>query len=101
MHAGAGTGSGSRGLGGSLLCFCREHLSLRSAPLRFCSANLGLRIVAEGVEDQATLDSVRDLGCHVAQGYHISWPLSDADFRTWLLTESAQTPPRLRMLSGS
>ncbi|HVQ17545.1 MAG TPA: bifunctional diguanylate cyclase/phosphodiesterase [Actinomycetes bacterium] len=41
--------------------------------------NLGLRIVAEGVEDAATLEWLRGLGCDVAQGYHISRPTtSDA-----------------------
>lgn len=63
--------------------------------------NLNLRIVAEGVEDQATLETVRKLGCHVAQGYHVSWPLSESEFRTWLLNESAQTQPRLRLLQAN
>jgi diguanylate cyclase (GGDEF)-like protein len=38
--------------------------------------NLGLRIVAEGVEDAATLEWLRSLGCDTAQGYHISRPTS-------------------------
>jgi len=38
------------------------------------SENLGLRTVAEGVEDAATLDTLRRLGCHLAQGYHIGRP---------------------------
>ena len=36
--------------------------------------NLGLRIVAEGVESAATLEWLRGLGCDTAQGYHISRP---------------------------
>ncbi len=36
--------------------------------------SLGLRIVAEGVEDAATLDLLSRLGCDLAQGYHISKP---------------------------
>jgi diguanylate cyclase (GGDEF)-like protein len=63
-------------------------------------ANLGLRIVAEGVEDQATLDEVRELGCNIAQGYHISWPLSEVDFRAWLARES-RVAPRLRLLRAN
>ena len=35
---------------------------------------LGLRVVAEGVEDQATLTLLFDLGCDVAQGYFIAKP---------------------------
>jgi EAL domain-containing protein (putative c-di-GMP-specific phosphodiesterase class I) len=38
--------------------------------------DLGLRIVAEGVEDAATLDLLAELGCDVGQGYHISRPVS-------------------------
>ena len=36
---------------------------------------LGLQVVAEGIEDQRTLDMLRDLGCDYAQGYFISKPL--------------------------
>jgi diguanylate cyclase (GGDEF)-like protein len=35
---------------------------------------LGLRVVAEGIEDQATLDLLSELGCDVAQGYRIGKP---------------------------
>ncbi len=35
---------------------------------------LGLRVVAEGVEDKATLELLYDLGCDLAQGYCISRP---------------------------
>jgi diguanylate cyclase (GGDEF)-like protein len=35
---------------------------------------LGLRIVAEGIEDSATLQLLSDLGCDVAQGYFIGKP---------------------------
>ena len=38
------------------------------------ATNLGHRVVAEGAEDQATVDLLRDLGCHLVQGYHISPP---------------------------
>jgi EAL domain-containing protein (putative c-di-GMP-specific phosphodiesterase class I) len=36
---------------------------------------LGLEVVAEGVEDEAALDLLRDMGCDQAQGYLISRPL--------------------------
>jgi diguanylate cyclase len=35
---------------------------------------LGLRIVAEGIEDSATLDLLASLGCDLGQGYYISKP---------------------------
>jgi EAL domain-containing protein (putative c-di-GMP-specific phosphodiesterase class I)/CHASE2 domain-containing sensor protein len=36
---------------------------------------LGLEVVAEGVEDEASLDLLRDMGCDVVQGYYISRPI--------------------------
>jgi EAL domain-containing protein (putative c-di-GMP-specific phosphodiesterase class I) len=46
--------------------------------------NLGLNVVAEGVEDQWTLDLLASFGCDQAQGYHISRPMPGADFGNWL-----------------
>ncbi|MDH5614624.1 MAG: bifunctional diguanylate cyclase/phosphodiesterase, partial [Gammaproteobacteria bacterium] len=37
--------------------------------------NLGLKVVAEGVETQEVMDSLKELGCEMIQGYHISRPL--------------------------
>ena len=37
--------------------------------------NLGLRVVAEGVEDDDVMARLRELGCPIAQGYAISPPL--------------------------
>ena len=46
--------------------------------------NLGLRVVAEGVEDRVSLDLLASWGCDVAQGYFISHPLPAVDFRDWI-----------------
>jgi diguanylate cyclase (GGDEF)-like protein len=46
--------------------------------------NLGLRAVAEGVEDQALLTRLTELGCDVAQGFHISRPLPPHRFDQWV-----------------
>ena len=46
--------------------------------------NLGLRLVAEGVEDEQTLQLLRGWGCGVAQGYHLSRPLDLAAVLPWL-----------------
>jgi diguanylate cyclase len=35
---------------------------------------LGMRVVAEGIEDAATLDLLRGLGCDIAQGYFVGRP---------------------------
>ncbi|RBY95080.1 GGDEF-domain containing protein [Blastococcus sp. TBT05-19] len=45
---------------------------------------LGLRLVAEGVEDAATGAVLARLGCDIAQGYAISRPMPVADFLRWL-----------------
>jgi diguanylate cyclase len=37
---------------------------------------LGLRVVAEGVEDEATLQLLRSMGCDFAQGYLVGKPMS-------------------------
>jgi EAL domain-containing protein (putative c-di-GMP-specific phosphodiesterase class I) len=46
--------------------------------------NLGLRMVAEGVEDATQMAVVRDLGCQLGQGYHFARPLPAAAFAAWL-----------------
>jgi diguanylate cyclase (GGDEF)-like protein len=40
---------------------------------------LGLEVVAEGVEDEAILGRLRDLGCDLAQGYHLGRPVPAED----------------------
>jgi EAL domain-containing protein (putative c-di-GMP-specific phosphodiesterase class I) len=44
---------------------------------------LGLRTVAEGVEDEATLEVLRMMGCDIAQGFHIARPMPAADLIRW------------------
>ena len=46
--------------------------------------DLGLRIIAEGVEDGATLEQLAQLGCDRAQGFHVSRPMPADKFETWL-----------------
>ncbi len=46
--------------------------------------NLDLRVVAEGVEDEATLQRLIEMGCDMAQGYFLCAPLDLASFRAWL-----------------
>jgi diguanylate cyclase (GGDEF)-like protein len=45
---------------------------------------LGLRVVAEGVEDVETWNQLCKLGCDEAQGYFMSRPLPAADLLKWL-----------------
>ena len=46
--------------------------------------DLGLRIIAEGVEDAPTLDRLTLLGCDLAQGFHLSRPMSPENFTGWV-----------------
>jgi len=46
--------------------------------------NLGLRVVAEGVENEAVLTALTALGCDSVQGYHLGRPLSADEFGHWL-----------------
>ena len=46
--------------------------------------NLGLTVVAEGVETEQLLDKLRQLGCDYAQGYFISKPKNSSDFINWI-----------------
>jgi diguanylate cyclase (GGDEF)-like protein len=47
-------------------------------------ANLGLVVVAEGVEDAATWAELERLGCQNMQGFFLSPPMPIADFIEWL-----------------
>ncbi len=46
--------------------------------------NLGLSVVAEGVEADPHLVALRRLGCDIAQGYYISRPFDSSAFLAWL-----------------
>jgi EAL domain-containing protein (putative c-di-GMP-specific phosphodiesterase class I) len=48
------------------------------------SHSLGLHVVAEGVEDQETLNLLAVLGCDTAQGYYLSRPVPPRDLERWL-----------------
>ncbi|MCR3744948.1 diguanylate cyclase (GGDEF) domain-containing protein [Actinomadura glauciflava] len=45
---------------------------------------LGLRSVAEGVEDPATAERLREMGCDAAQGWHFCRPMDAATATDWL-----------------
>jgi diguanylate cyclase (GGDEF)-like protein len=50
--------------------------------------NLGLVVVAEGVENNEVLQQLQMFGCDIAQGYCISRPLRPEHFLSWLATTS-------------
>ncbi len=46
--------------------------------------SIGCKVVAEGVEDQQTMQKLIAMGCDYIQGYHICRPLSVSDFDQWI-----------------
>jgi diguanylate cyclase (GGDEF)-like protein len=55
---------------------------------------LGLKVVAEGTEDEATLGILTDMGCDIAQGYGIARPMPDADIADWTARWPSQRAAR-------
>jgi EAL domain-containing protein (putative c-di-GMP-specific phosphodiesterase class I) len=52
--------------------------------------NLGLTVVAEGVEDSSTIAALGALGCDSAQGFMIKRPCPAQELTPWLLAETAR-----------
>jgi len=67
--------------------------------------SLGLRVVAEGVEEEAARDALREMNCDQAQGFLISRPMPLDRFEAWLqsrtvsIYDPASTTHVLRMMS--
>ncbi|MGH3798799.1 MAG: putative bifunctional diguanylate cyclase/phosphodiesterase [Pseudonocardiaceae bacterium] len=54
--------------------------------------SLGLIVVAEGVEQDATRHQLEEMGCDVAQGFLISRPLAAGRFDAWLAARTVSAP---------
>jgi len=61
----------------------KDHLVIARSTIDLAH-NLGLKVVAEGVEHQDVLDSLAALRCDAAQGYFISRPLPADELTSWL-----------------
>jgi diguanylate cyclase (GGDEF)-like protein len=59
--------------------------------------SLGLRVVAEGVENEVTVQRLRSYGCSDMQGYYLSRPLPAEAFDAWLETHG-QPPARTNVV---
>jgi len=55
--------------------------------------HLGLKIVAEGVETEAQLAFLTNLGCQIFQGYLFNLPLSKSDFISYIQCSSTNDAP--------
>jgi diguanylate cyclase (GGDEF)-like protein len=56
--------------------------------------NLGLTVVAEGVEKAEHVAALRDFGCDVAQGYHYARPMPPDEVATWLVSSGFDAVPQ-------
>lgn len=75
------------GNGGKDLEICATAIGL--------ARNLGLEIVAEGVETIEQIEQLRSLGCHLLQGYFFARPLSAAAASDYLTAELTALPAPL------
>jgi diguanylate cyclase (GGDEF)-like protein len=55
--------------------------------------NLGIVVVAEGVENMQVWNMLRELHCDLAQGFHLGPPMPVAEFMQWSTTWSAGRRP--------
>jgi len=46
--------------------------------------DLGLEVVAEGVEQLSQMETLQELGCNTIQGYYCSRPMASFDFETYM-----------------
>jgi len=46
--------------------------------------HFNMKVVAEGIEDEAQLEFLREQGCETAQGYLVSKPLTGTQYMDWL-----------------
>ncbi len=79
------------------------HLAERSDDLAIVRAviglghDLGLRVVAEGVEDAAAWRVLEELGCDLVQGYYLAKPMPATAMTSWLSEHFAAYATRLRI----
>lgn len=57
--------------------------------------NLGLKAVAEGVEDHLTLDFLGEIGCDVAQGFLVARPMSGESACEWMSRRNSRERQRM------
>lgn len=73
---------------GDMLINPRNHSIVRSTILM--ARELGLGTVAEGVEDDKTLQMLKKEGCAIAQGYVIARPLPETEFIEFMRAHAVQ-----------
>jgi diguanylate cyclase (GGDEF)-like protein/PAS domain S-box-containing protein len=84
------------------------HLSVTRAIVGMAHT-LGLRVVAEGVEDESTAAALRGVACDELQGYHYAQPLPARELEAWAtqqqtlqaVTRAESAKPKLQLLTKS
>ena len=61
--------------------------------------NLGLQVVAEGVETEQAWEELNELGCTLAQGYYLTRPVPAAELTEWLRRRPAVEPVDIRRVA--
>lgn len=54
--------------------------------------NFDLKVIAEGIEDEASYEILMELGCEIAQGYLVSRPLKPEQFKKWIREDKWYRP---------
>ena len=70
-----------------------DHESIVNAIISLAQS-LQLEILAEGVETEAQLNVLKDLGCEIFQGYYFTRPLAQEVFEDWVAQSGLPQQPR-------
>jgi EAL domain-containing protein (putative c-di-GMP-specific phosphodiesterase class I) len=63
---------------------------------RRIAKQLGMTVVAEGIEDRADWDFIRRVRCDQAQGYFIAKPMAASYFVNWIAEWNRRVPELLQ-----
>jgi diguanylate cyclase (GGDEF)-like protein/PAS domain S-box-containing protein len=72
---------------GPMLANSADHTIVASTVA--LARSLGLGSIAEGIEDAATLEALREMGCDEGQGFHIARPMEGGEATRWLRARQA------------
>jgi EAL domain-containing protein (putative c-di-GMP-specific phosphodiesterase class I) len=50
--------------------------------------NIGLEVIAEGVENAQQAHLLKQMNCNLIQGYYLAKPMSVTKFEQWLLSQT-------------
>lgn len=50
--------------------------------------NLGMKVIAEDIENKDASDLLTILGCDLGQGYYFSHPISDVKLEKWIVSRN-------------